>query len=213
MKYNLHTHTTWCDGRDSPAAVAEAAIAKGFDLLGFSSHMSFPEAGECVLPPEKGPDYVADIRALAARQAGRLRVLCGAEADYIPGTTDPDRARYAHLNLDYLIGSIHYVIAPDGGRVPVDHAPELLAEGIRAHFGGDAEAYVHAYFRQQRDMVAQFDFDIVGQHGARLNDCGRMDLLHFSLFPIGNRHPCPFPAPVRRNRETAAKQRSRLLKR
>ena len=162
MKYNLHTHTTWCDGRDSPAAVAEAAIAKGFDQLGFSSHMSFPEAGECVLPPEKGPDYVADIRALAARQAGRLRILCGAEADYIPGTTDPDRARYAHLNLDYLIGSIHFVVAPDGGRVPVDHAPELLAEGIRAHFGGDAEAYVHAYFRQQRDMVAQFDFDIVG---------------------------------------------------
>ena len=105
---------------------------------------------------------MSDIRALAARHAGRLRILCGGEADYIPGTTDPDRARYAHLNLDYLIGSIHHVIAPDGGRVPVDHAPELLAEGLRAHFGGDAEAYVRAYFRQQRDMVAQFNFDIVG---------------------------------------------------
>ena len=71
MKYNLHTHTTWCDGRDTPEAVAQAAIEKGFDLLGFSSHMSFPEVDTCVLPPEKGPDYVADIRALAARHAER----------------------------------------------------------------------------------------------------------------------------------------------
>ena len=106
--------------------------------------------------------YVADIRALAEKYAGRIRVLCGVEADYIPGVTTPDRARYAHLNIDYVIGSIHFVIAPDGGRVPVDHNPQLLDEGIRAHFGGSAEAFIRAYFRQQRDMLTHCDFDIVG---------------------------------------------------
>ena len=162
MKTNFHTHTTWCDGRDTPETVARAAVGKGFAVLGFSSHMSFPEAGPCVLPPEKGPAYVADIRALADRQAPGLRILCGGEADYIPGVTTPDRARYAHLGLDYLIGSIHFVIAPDGGRVPVDHTPELLEKGIAAHFGGEARAFVVAYYRQLRDMVARYDFDIVG---------------------------------------------------
>ncbi len=162
MKDGPHNHSTWCDGRDTPEAVARAAVEKGFGVLGFSSHMSFPEAGPCVLPPEKGPDYVADIRALADRYAGRIRILCGCEADYIPGVTDPDRSRYAHLGLDYVIGSIHYVIAPDGGRVPVDHTPELLADGIRAHFGGSPEAFVRAYFSAERDMVARFEFDIVG---------------------------------------------------
>ena len=115
-----------------------------------------------VLPPEKGMAYVEDIRALARKFAGRIRVLCGVEADHIPGVTTPDRARYAHLNIDYVIGSIHFVVAPDGGRVPVDHNPQLLDEGIRAHFGGSAEAFIRAYFRQQRDMLTHCDFDIVG---------------------------------------------------
>ena len=115
-----------------------------------------------VLSPEQGAAYVADIRMLAEKYSGRIRVLCGVEADYIPGSTTPDRARYAHLGLDYIIGSIHFVVAPDGGRVPVDHNPQLLDEGIRAHFGGSAEAFIRAYFRQQREMVSQFDFDMAG---------------------------------------------------
>ena len=162
MKTNYHTHTTWCDGKDTPAAVVEAAIAKGFDAIGFSSHVSFPEVTPFVLGPNLAPGYVADVLALKARHAGRIAVRLGAEADYIPGVTAPEKARYADLGLEYLIGSIHYVVAPDGGRVPVDHTPELLRDGLRDHFGGDVEAYIRAYFRQQRDMVAKFDFDIVG---------------------------------------------------
>ena len=40
MKYrqNLHTHTTFCDGKDTPEELVEAAIAKGFDSIGFSGH-------------------------------------------------------------------------------------------------------------------------------------------------------------------------------
>ena len=40
MKYrqNLHTHTTFCDGKDTPEELIEAAIAKGFDSIGFSGH-------------------------------------------------------------------------------------------------------------------------------------------------------------------------------
>ena len=38
MKSNYHTHTTFCDGRDTPEAMVEAAVERGFDVLGFSSH-------------------------------------------------------------------------------------------------------------------------------------------------------------------------------
>ena len=159
---NYHTHTTWCDGKDSPEAVVLSAIEKGFEAIGFSSHVSFPENSPTVLDPEKGLAYAADIRRVQAKYADRIKVFLGVEADYIPGVTAPERACYAELGLDYLIGSIHYVIAADGGRVPVDHSPRELAEGIVAHFDGRAEKFVRAYFRQQRDMVAKFDFDIVG---------------------------------------------------
>ena len=80
----------------------------------------------------------------------------------MPGGARPDYADYASIAPEYIIGSIHFVAAPDGARVPVDHAPELLAAGIREHFGGRAEAFVRAYFAQQREMVASFDFDVVG---------------------------------------------------
>ena len=162
MKANFHTHTTWCDGRNTPEEVVLAALGKDFTDIGFSSHVSFPEVTPFVLGPALASDYAAEIRALQAKYAGRIAVHLGAEADYIPGTTTPERARYASLGLEYLIGSIHNVVADDGARVPVDHTPELLAEGLRDHFGGDVERYVRAYFRQQREMVTRFDFDVVG---------------------------------------------------
>ena len=33
---NFHTHTTYCDGADSPQALAETAYSSGFSALGFS---------------------------------------------------------------------------------------------------------------------------------------------------------------------------------
>lgn len=162
MKTNFHTHTTWCDGKDTPEAVVLSAIEKGFAAIGFSSHATFPELDPCALKLESGTAYASEIRALGVRYAAQIKVLLGVEADYIPSVTTPERSRYADLGLDYLIGSIHYVVADDGGRVPVDHTPELLAAGIRDHFAGNVEQYVRCYFRQVRDMVTQFDFDIIG---------------------------------------------------
>jgi len=162
---NFHTHSTWCDGADAPETIVRAALDKGFRTLGFSSHAMLPQDDvDWVLTPAKAPLYVREIRALAAKYAPRIRILCGAEADYVarPGGARPDRAVYASLGLDYLIGSIHFVVAPDGALVPVDHEVPLLEAGIRDHFGGDARAFVCAYFAQEREMAARFDFDVIG---------------------------------------------------
>jgi len=160
---NYHTHTTWCDGKDAPEAFVLSAIEKGFEDIGFSSHAMMPKALlDWVVTEEKAPRYVAEIRALQAKYAGRIRVLCGVEADYAVGHSSPDRSVYAAMKPDYIIGSIHFVAAPDGALVCVDDTPEILADGIRDHFGGSAEAYIRAYFSQEREMVEKFDFDIVG---------------------------------------------------
>ena len=162
MKTNYHTHTVWCDGKNTPEEMIVSAIEKGFDVLGFSSHSTYPDDNACTVPAAKLPGYFAELRSLAERYADRIRVLCGVEADYIPGTTDPDRSRYAEFKPDYIIGSVHYVVAPDGARVSVDHSPDLLNEGILQHFGGDVKSYLCAYFAQEREMAERFDFDVVG---------------------------------------------------
>lgn len=162
MKANYHTHTVWCDGANRVEDMILSAIGKGFGEIGFSSHSAYPDDSACTVPAAKLSAYFGEVRELAEKYAGRIRVLCGVEADYIPGVTDPDRSRYARFAPDYIIGSVHYVIAPDGARVPVDHTPALLAGGIAEHFGGDAQAFLRAYFAQERDMASRFDFDIVG---------------------------------------------------
>ena len=42
VRSNFHTHTRYCDGKDSPAELAEAAFALGFRALGFSGHSFTP---------------------------------------------------------------------------------------------------------------------------------------------------------------------------
>ena len=162
VKTNYHTHSTWCDGKDSPEDMVRAALEKGFSALGFTSHALLPEADPWTLQPDTAAPYVADIRALAEKYQDRIRILCGVEADFITGRVRSDRSVYAHLGLDYLIGSIHEVVAPDGVRVPVDHKPELLSEGIARAFGGDAQAFVRAYFAAEREMADTCDFDVIG---------------------------------------------------
>lgn len=163
MKANYHTHTLFCDGRNTPEEMVAAAIEKGFDTLGFTAHAMYPFDGEGYLPTARYGEYVRTVRSLAETYKGRINILLGFEADYLPGRTTPDRARYAPFRPDYLIGSIHFVCAGSPERlVAVDHSPERLASGIRKFFGGDAKAYLMAYFAALRDMVSHCEFDIVG---------------------------------------------------
>ena len=145
MKANYHTHTTFCDGKNTPEEMVLAAIGKGFDELGFSSH------SEMLKDPAA---YVAEIRRLAERYRGRLRILCGIEADWkCPLDLSP---------YDYVIGSVHFLPGADGGRLPIDDSPETLERIRRETFGGDGEALVRAYFATEREMVAAGAFTFVG---------------------------------------------------
>lgn len=162
MKANYHTHTTWCDGKNTAREIIEKAIDLGFETIGFSSHAMLPQNDiDWVLTPEKVPLYAAEIRSLAAEFAGKIRVLCAVEADYIPGSAEPSYAAYKALKPDYIIGSVHFVRAGDGAIVEVDHSPEILLSGINAHFQGNVESFVRAYFEAVRNSLS-YDFDIVG---------------------------------------------------
>lgn len=126
--------------------MAEAAVERGFDVLGFSSH------SDMLRDPAA---YRAAIRGLAEASRGRLRIMLGLEAELAKPWS-----RVAG-EYDYVIGSCHFVAAPDGTLVPVDHSPRLLEEGIRGGFAGDAASFVRAYFAAVRSTLSA-DFEIVG---------------------------------------------------
>ena len=41
---NLHTHSIFCDGKNTLEELIQSAIKKGFSVLGFSSHSIYPFA-------------------------------------------------------------------------------------------------------------------------------------------------------------------------
>ena len=42
IKSNLHTHTTFCDGVDTPEEMVQAALGLRMDTIGFSGHSFTP---------------------------------------------------------------------------------------------------------------------------------------------------------------------------
>ena len=151
-KSNVHSHTTYADGRNTAEEMAEAALRLGFHTLGFSEH-GHADYDDCSMAAAREADYRSEVLALRARYAGRLAILLGYEHDWLaPADLSP---------YDYVIESVHYV--PAGGELfCVDHTPEILAEAVRRHFGGDWYAMCRAYFGVVCESCARTRADILG---------------------------------------------------
>ncbi len=137
MRADWHVHTRYCDGKASPAEMAEAALAAGLEALGFSGHSYTFFDGTWCMSPEGTEAYRREVAALRERYAGRLRIFCGVEQDYYSAEST--------AGYDYVIGSVHYVKAGND-YLPVDESPAHLRGGAEKHFGGDVYAFAEAYF-------------------------------------------------------------------
>lgn len=160
-KTNYHTHTTFCDGKNTAEEMVKAAIEKNFDALGFSSHSMYPFAGDWHIAPREHQTYVNEIRHLQDKYNSKIDILCGFEADYIPSMCAPDFNNYAQLKPDYLIGSVHYIVT-DRGHFTVDESPEGVKRGIENCFSGNGKKAVQEYFYLEREMLRNCDFTIIG---------------------------------------------------
>lgn len=153
MSFDLHTHTIYCDGKNTPEEMVQAALTKGLICLGFSGHGYAPYDTDACMTREGAAAYRAEVAALREKYAGRIRVLCGVEQDYwSEEPTDP---------YDYVIGSVHYVKA-DGELCCVDNTPDIQRAAVEKHFGGDWYAYAEAYFATVADVVNKTRCQIIG---------------------------------------------------
>ena len=148
--FDLHMHTTWSDGKNTPEEMILEAIRLGLETVGISDHSS---GDPCGMTLEQSADYRAEIAALKEKYAGQIRVLCGLERDFL---TD-DFNEY-----DYTIGSVHWLPMPDGHRVSIDWTPEKLREGAKKYFGGDLYALAEAYYAAVARVVEVTKCDIIG---------------------------------------------------
>jgi histidinol-phosphatase (PHP family) len=163
----IHTHTTFCDGSDDIETMCRGAYERGFSVLGFSSHAPVGKKTGLKTDWHIGEDrfreYLEELRSARVRWEGRLTVYSGLEVDYIRGLMGPADRDLQDLELDYLIGSVHYIIPPRGGDpFPVDDAPEIFRANILTHFKGDGEAVMECYWDAVEDLIRAGGFDLLG---------------------------------------------------
>lgn len=162
IKTNYHTHTEFCDGKESISEIAEEAIKKGFTILGFSSHSAFPFASDWHIAPKEIQKYMNEVRSAKEKYREHLKILCGFEADFIPKITKPSLSDdYSSLKPDFLIGSVHYLLT-DEGNFTVDDTTENVKRGIEKFYGNNGKKCVQDYFEAEREMLKTSDFTILG---------------------------------------------------
>lgn len=61
IKSNFHTHSTFCDGKNTPEEMVEVAIEKKIDILGFSSHSMYPFSSDWHIPSNSHEEYIREI--------------------------------------------------------------------------------------------------------------------------------------------------------
>ena len=150
---NLHTHTIYCDGKDTPDELVEKALELGLTALGFSGHEYSVHDQAFCMSQEATRTYIDDVLRLKEQYKDRLDIYLGIERDYF-GKIDT-------FPYDYVIGSLHYV-EKDGVLMTVDYTAEVMENNVEQYFGGDYRAYVERYYKLLADVVTKTKADIVG---------------------------------------------------
>ena len=143
---NIHTHSTFSDGKNTPEDIVLTAIEKGFQTVGFSDHSYTPFDGSYCMKRDSYDAYRATVTALKEKYKGQIEVLYGTEFDYY----SPAELKEG---FDYFIAGVHYICV-GGVYYSVDHCVEATLQGINEGCGGDQNEYVRRYYENAAACAA-----------------------------------------------------------
>lgn len=161
--YNFHSHTQFCDGRATMDEFARAAVASGMLHYGFTPHSPVPVESPCNMSFESVPAYFAEANRIKQEYTGQTTFYTGMEIDYLGESWGPSDPYFDTLDLDYRIGSVHFIPSPDG-MIDVDGSPESFLRKMERHFDNDIEHVVRTFYRQTLGMIDAGGFDIIGHY-------------------------------------------------
>lgn len=113
IKADLHLHTCYSHGKNTPFEMHAAALANNLDLIGFSEHSPRP-AGYDYSHEYRDQlsahleDYVNQVTALK-EHPGDCAVLLGMEIDWLSNEREFVGNACRAFDFDYLIGSVHFL--------------------------------------------------------------------------------------------------------
>lgn len=164
---SLHTHTVFCDGKDTAEEMVRGAMAAGCRSLGFSGHSPLPFDDSWTMKEVDVPRYREEVLRLRRQYAGQIEILLGLEQEFFSPPVGG--------GWDYRIGSVHCV-EKDGEYLSVDAGAEDFRRDAVRHYGGDFLAYAADYYRLVAQVVRRTDCQIVGHFDliTKFNEGGRL---------------------------------------
>ncbi len=209
-RFDFHTHTLFSDGDFTPEEMVLRAIELGLDAIGISDH-SFTEFDQryCIKEGSLN-DYVSAVNALKKAYAGIIDIFCAHEMDYYSEEPEAD--------LDYRIGSVHYLAIEKNGEtiyVGVDESAEEFKRIISEYFDGDVYAFAGEYFKTVSDVIRKTSADLIGHFDlfAKFNQGNRFfdpkDPRYINAWKAAVDKLIPFNKPFEINTSQVARGKSR----
>ncbi|MDO8486948.1 MAG: histidinol-phosphatase HisJ [Candidatus Curtissbacteria bacterium] len=150
----------------------QAAVNGGLSTICLTDHYPLPprfgdptEEHDCAMPLADYPQYQKEVDAAMAEFGGRIKILRGAEVDWLPEHYEWTKDQINAWPFDYVIGSVHFlgqIRNSDGteGNFLLDYKEEEFLRGLDQF--GSIKSLVHAYFFEVGRMVRSGLFDGVG---------------------------------------------------
>ncbi len=160
-RYNMHSHTQFCDGRAVMEDFVVEAVRQGFSHYGFSPHSPIPIDSPCNMKQADVPVYVAEYNRLKTMYSDKIRLYASMEIDYLGDEWGPSSPYFQELPLDYRIGSVHF-IPSDYGYIDVDGCFSDFKVKMQRYFHDDIRYVVETFYYQSMCMLEAGGFDVIG---------------------------------------------------
>jgi histidinol-phosphatase (PHP family) len=149
-KTDYHIHSTFSDGKEIPDEYITRAIDTGIREIGFSEHINLvSENQNWCMNPDSVNEYISYLKRLT-RRTRSVKIKMGLEVDYARGMENKIYRYLKDLDLDYVIGSVHYL-----GEKSVDSGPDYFENK-------DIDEIFTSYFSLVNEAVESGLFDIIG---------------------------------------------------
>ncbi len=155
IKQNLHTHSIYCDGKNTIEEIVLSAIEKGFTILGFSGHGYNRPIDDYSMTRENTKLYYSDVEYVKNKYKDKIKIYLGIEQDYF------GRNFVNHKFLEYIIGSVHFIKVGNEYK-PVDLSSDVTDYIIKEYFNGDFLSYAKLYYEEVKKMSYWEEVDIIG---------------------------------------------------
>lgn len=162
-KTNLHSHTLYCDGKNSTEEIIIAAIKNNLSSIGISTHGPLPFGSDWNIKENQVEKYIKEVNELKIKYKNKIDVFLGMEIDYLPEIGFTDYCISLINKLDYYIGSVHFVgTFKNGVKWTVDYNIDEFNLGIVDSFNGDVKLAIESYYKYIGDMAIKYNPPVIG---------------------------------------------------